>query len=53
MLVHGIAGFGKTVLAAEAVRDEETLGLFPGKLGGKRERERDKEEGNGEEVREG
>ena len=29
--MHGIAGFGKTVLAAEAVRDAEILSeVFPG-----------------------
>ena len=33
VLVHGIAGFGKTVLAAEAVRDATILEeVFPGKV---------------------
>lgn len=30
VLVHGIAGFGKTVLAAEAVRDQKMVEAFPG-----------------------
>ena len=31
MIVHGMAGFGKTVLAAEAVRDAALLRqVFPG-----------------------
>ncbi len=36
VLVHGMAGFGKTVLAAEAVRDATILkNVFPGKIGGR------------------
>ena len=32
MIVHGLAGFGKTVLAAESVRDAALLQeVFPGK----------------------
>ena len=32
VVVHGMGGFGKTVLAAEAIRDEEIItDIFPGR----------------------